>query len=250
MPLVTPTNARRRKPVLRQGSSQSSVGSVLETVDEVAPEETSVASAARQPPMLRKGSSSASIIGARPPEVETSAEASDTRPPGVEVGAEAGGDGSGGGEADGDFLLTEFAEDGSLATRGFAQTMQRRWRAARRSEYEQARRTAAEYEQERLTAAAEESSEDAEEDKYHGRRRGGGRRAIQDDDDDDASCVAAIAGVCACCVFLSFALLWVMASMGGMLYGLMWFGNMTTAEMIDDFHRTRASNLEFAARSS
>ena len=55
-----------------------------------------------------------------------------------------------------------------------------------------------------------------------------------------------MAGVCACCVLISLALLWVVASMGGMLYGLMWMSNTTTAEMIDDFHRTRARNLGLA----
>jgi hypothetical protein len=112
---------------------------------------------------------------------------------------------------------------GDNATRPRLGMMQRRWRVARKLETEQA------------MAAAQVQR------KSRGRRRGGG--GDDDDDGDTRSILDDLASACACCVLIAGALLWFVGVIGGMMYGLMWANNVTTVQMMDDFHRVRAANL-------
>ena len=209
MPEVVPTCARRRAPVLRQGSSQSSITSSVAEDYSAGPsagvDATEAAPAApthntRRAPVLRQGSSSQSILGALPPELPDESEQADER------------------VADDDGTIVALDGGGAGGATGLL-LLQRRWRTARRVEHERAR----------AAAAAGVRAEAA---------KGGRRRDAGDD-----TCLVAC---CACLVIATVVVLWIGFVSGAILYGLMWMKNATMAEMLDDLHRVRAVNLGHA----
>ena len=99
--------------------------------------------------------------------------------------------------------------------------LQRRWRAARRREYAKATAAAG-----RGTMASGRSTQ-----------QGSGGR------DEEPWWETGIVMGLTCCIITIAVVLWIGGSLGTILYALMWYHNVTTTEMLDDFHRTRAHNL-------
>ena len=120
-------------------------------------------------------------------------------------------------------VLDEGFEDDRPSSSNVSGTklLQRRWRAARRREQEQARARVAAY--------------DDDDDE------GGKRHGAEDDGQDEWSDGAV--GVCVCMLLFAGVAVWCIFCFGGIFYGLMLYQNATVADVIQDFHRTRAKNL-------
>ena len=176
VPFINAMSCRRKAPMLRQGSSQSSVNSdAVEPPPIPADDEPTVPSATRAPPVLRQSSSSVSSVLPTAPEENDDSAAPGRRPIGM---------------------------------------LQRRWRAQRRREIGQK------------------------------------QAAIVKPEKPPVEYGIDPAAVCACCIIVCLVVAWIVFFGGLMFYGLMWHQNMTLADVMEDFHRERAKNLEWNTRGT
>ena len=245
MPAVTPTCARRRAPPLRQDSLQST------SHDDERPEGISSAQTGAplqrqlsdgpvlRAPMLRAGSSTSSqgshssLFGA--------ARGRDSQLPDIASESDDYAGGSSGHESsDHDDVDKDEGETGPLLSgqRGGGghtslTVLQRRWQAERR-----------ERQQRQNAARAGVARVPYEQRDIYGRRRVCRPAGFEDEGEDPSDATEVDLGsVCACCIIICAAFVWLVGGVGLILGSTLYLSNKTMAEAWEELQHTRAANL-------